>query len=206
MLRLFIIDDNEIFRAGLTEILRPEKGDFEVSGSGEPSDEVEAFCTAAAPDVLLVHASGREMDKHLQIAGRIKKKVEGTRVLVIAEFTDIDYLLKIAASGCDGYVHSGISGRSLVRIIQNLGNDVYIFDRTVIDKVLLLEDERRVVKRSELSPREQRIVEMLAEGQSNAAIGKELNLSAGTVKNLISDMLKQHRFKNRAQLVKSLFS
>jgi DNA-binding NarL/FixJ family response regulator len=60
--------------------------------------------------------------------------------------------------------------------------------------------------RVEFSPRERKMVEMLAEGKSNAVIGKELGLSTGTIKNIISDMLKRYRFKNRAQLVNTLVS
>jgi DNA-binding NarL/FixJ family response regulator len=202
-LKLFIIDDSDIFRAGLAEVLGREEGGFDLSGCGKPSDETEALCAAASPDVLVIHSSAREMDKHFEIAGRLKKSVEGMRVLVIAEFTDIDYLMKIAASGCDGYVHNGISGRSLVRVIRNLGNDIYIFDRAVIDKMIFLDDKRRA-GRTEFSPRERRIVEMLAEGENNAAIAKELNLSDGTVKNIVSDMLKRYHYKNRSQLVNAL--
>ncbi|MDR2175271.1 MAG: response regulator transcription factor [Synergistaceae bacterium] len=210
-LKLFIMDDSDIFRAGLVEILKQEELEeedraFDLCGCGEHSDEAEELCMAAAPDVLLVHASTRETDKHLQIAGRVKKRAEGTRILAIAEFSDFDYLLKIVASGCDGYVHSSIPGRSLTKILRNLGNDVCIFDRMVIEKLLLLEDERRSAGRMDFSPRERRIAEMLAEGKNNAVIGKELKLSAGTVKNLISDLLKRHHFKSRAQLVSVLLS
>ncbi|MDR1137322.1 MAG: response regulator transcription factor [Synergistaceae bacterium] len=203
-LKVFIMDDSDIFRAGLTEILRREDDDFELADGGGGPDEAEAFCLASAPNVLIVHASKRNMDRQLQAAGRIKRGAEGIRVLIVAEFADVEYLLKIAASGCDGYVHSGISGRSLVNVIRNLGNDVCIFDRAVIDKLLLLEDERRAARQVEFSPRERRIVEMMAEGKNNSAIAKELNLSGGTVKNTVSDMLKRHRFKNRAQLVNML--
>ena len=204
-LKLFVIDDSDIFRAGLCEILRAEEEDFELSGCGEPSDEVERLCMASAPNVLLLHASTGEIDKLLQRADRIRKKTEDIRILLIVEFSDIGYLLKIAASGCDGYVYSGISGRSLVKVIRKLGNDVYIFDRAIVNKLLSLEDERRTAKGAAFSPRERKIVEMLAEGKNNAAIGKELELSAGTVKNIISDMLKQYRFKNRVQLINALF-
>jgi DNA-binding NarL/FixJ family response regulator len=202
-LKLFVIDDSDIFRAGLAAVLGREEDDFDLSGCGKPSDETEALCAAASPDVLVIHSSAREMDTHFEIAGRLKGRAEGLRVLIIVEFTDIDYLMKIAASGCDGYVHSGISERALVRIIRNLGNDVYIFDRAVIDKMIFLNDKRRS-GRTEFSPRERRIVEMLAEGENNAAIAKELNLSAGTVKNIISDMLKRYRYRKRSQLVSAL--
>jgi DNA-binding NarL/FixJ family response regulator len=146
----------------------------------------------------------KEMDDHLRIIGGMKHKMDDTRILVIAEYTDVDYLLKIAVSCCDGYVHNGISKRSLARVIRNLANDVYIFDRAIINKMLLLKDERRAVKREDFSPRERKIVEMLAEGKGNAAIGKEMSLSGGTVKNIVSDMLKRHHLKNRAQLVNVL--
>ncbi|MDR2180386.1 MAG: response regulator transcription factor [Synergistaceae bacterium] len=208
-LKLFIMDDRDIFRAGLAEILRQEKEDFEVAGCGELSDETEEACIEAAPDVLVIHVSEREMENHLQIIDRIKSEAEGTRILVIVDFNDTDGLLKVAASGCDGYVHSEISGQGLMRIIQKLGNDVCIFDRTVIDKILHLEEERmdeerQAVHRQDFSPRERKIVEMLAEGKNSTTIGAELELSAGTVKNIISDMMKRHHFRKRTQLVKKL--
>jgi DNA-binding NarL/FixJ family response regulator len=205
-LKVFIMDDSDIFRTGLAQILQQEEEDFELSGCVEYSDEAEKLCIAAAPDVILVHFSTREVDTHLQIVGRIKEKMENIRVLTIAGFNDIEYLLKIAASCCDGYVHSSIPRRSLMKVIKNLGNDIYIFDRATINKMLSLEDERRSANKVKFSPREHKIVKMLAEGENNAAIGKELELSTGTIKNIITKMLKRYQFKKRAQLVNELSS
>jgi DNA-binding NarL/FixJ family response regulator len=199
------MDDSDVFRSGLAEILGQDEN-FELSGCGEYSDELEELCVAASPDILLLHALTSEADRHLEIVGRIKKKARGVRVLVISELTDIQYLFKIVASGCDGYVHGSIPGSSLKRVVRNLGEDICIFDRTIIDRLLLLEDESRADNRVEFASRERRIVEMLAEGRNNADIGKELKLSAGTVKNLISKMLRRCHLKNRAQLVNLLLS
>jgi DNA-binding NarL/FixJ family response regulator len=204
-LKLFVMDDRDIFRTGLAEILRREE-EFELAGCGEPSDEAEELCIAAAPDVLLVYVSEREIENHLQIIDRIRNEAEGVRILVIVDVSDMDYLLKIAASGCDGYVHSDISCAALIGVIRNLGNDVCIFDRTVIEKMLCLGEERQAAKWADFSPRERKIVELLAEGKNSAAIGKELELSAGTVKNIISDMMKRHHFQKRTQLVNVLSS
>ncbi|MDR1622337.1 MAG: response regulator transcription factor [Synergistaceae bacterium] len=204
-IKLFIMDDSDIFRAGLAEILRQEE-EFELSGCGEHSDEAEKLCVAVTPTVLLMHASMREADKYFQIAERIKEKAPNVRILVISEFTEVDYLLKIIASGCDGYVHGGISGRTLKRVIRNLGNDFCIFDQTVINKLLLLKDGRREGVRVEFSSRERKIIELLAEGKGNSDIGKELGLAPGTVKNIISGMLHRCCFKSKAQLVNVLFS
>jgi DNA-binding NarL/FixJ family response regulator len=137
---LFVVDDRDIFRAGLAEVLGREEEEFELSGCGKLSDETEKLCVAAAPDVLLVHVPEREAENHLLFIGRVKNAAESTRILVAAEAGDMNYLLKIAASGCDGYIHSDISETALMRVIRNLGNDVYIFDRTVIEKMLLLEE------------------------------------------------------------------
>jgi DNA-binding NarL/FixJ family response regulator len=202
-LKLFIIDDSDIFRSGLAVIFGEDEK-FELSGCCGHSDESEENCAAEAPNILLLHASAHESDERLQIVGRIKKNVQGIRVLVIAEFTDINYLLRIVASGCDGYVHASISGSSPKRVVKNLADDICIFDRTIIDKLLLLEADRNGGNRAEFSPRELRIVEMLAEGRNNAEIGKEMLLSAGTVKNIISGMLRRRHLKNRVQLIKSL--
>jgi DNA-binding NarL/FixJ family response regulator len=210
-LKVFVMDDRDIFQAGLAAILGREEEEFELSGCGKLSDETEERCLAAAPDVFLVHVPERETENYLRVIGKVKNAAEGVRILVIAETGNIRYLLKIAASGCDGYVHSGISGSALMGVIRNLGNDVYIFDRTVIEKMLRLKEEQwgeepEDPAPAEFSPRERRIVEMLGEGKSNADIGKELNLSGGTVKNIVSDMLRRRRFKNRAQLVSVLLS
>jgi DNA-binding NarL/FixJ family response regulator len=204
-IKLFIIDDSEIFRVGLAEILRQEEA-FALSGCGENSDETEKLCISAAPDVLLLHASLREVGEYLQVADRVKKKVRNVRILVISEFADVDYLLQIVASGCDGYVHANISGRSLKRVVRNLGSDLCIFDRTIIDKLLTLGDTRRGSIQVEFSSRERKVVEMLAEGKSNSDIGKELEFAPGAVKNIIARMLNRGHFKNRAQLVNELFS
>jgi DNA-binding NarL/FixJ family response regulator len=203
-LKLFVIDDRDIFRAGLAGILGREEGGFELAGCEKLSDETAERCIAAAPDVLLVYVPEQETESRLRVIDRIKDGAEGARILVIAEPGDMNYLLKIAASRCDGYVHSDISETALWGVIHNLGNDVYIFDRTVIEKMLRLEEGRQAPKWADFSTRERKIVEMLGEGKSNAAIGKELNLSAGTIKNTVSDMLKRHHFKNRAQLVSVL--
>ena len=202
-LKLFIIDDSAISRAGLAEILKQEE-EFELSGCANHSDESEKLFVSAAPDVLLLHASAREADKHLQIAGRIKEKAHNIRVLVISEFADIDYLLKVVRSGCDGYVHGAISVHDLKKVVRNLGENLCIFDRTIINKLLVLEDGGQAVV--QFSSRERTIVEMLAEGKSNSDIGKELNLAPGTVRNIISDMLNRHHFKSRFQLINVLFS
>jgi DNA-binding NarL/FixJ family response regulator len=205
-LKLFVIDDRDIFRAGLAEILGREEEEFDLAGCGKLSDATEELCISAVPDVLLVHVPARETEGMLHVIGRIKDGAEGVRIMVIADAGDVNYLLKIAASGCDGYVHSDISETALTGVIRNLGNDVYIFDRTVIEKMLRLDEEHQAPKRAEFSPRERKIVEMLGEGKSNAVIGKELNLSSGTVKNIVSDMLKRYHFRSRAQLVSELLS
>jgi DNA-binding NarL/FixJ family response regulator len=139
-LKLFVVDNADIFRAGLAGILGREEEEFELSGCGKLSDEAEKLCVAAAPDVLLVHVPEREAENHLLFIGRVKNAAESTRILVLAEGGGMSYLLKIAASGCDGYIHSDISETALTGVIRKLGSDVYIFDRTVIEKMLRTEE------------------------------------------------------------------
>jgi DNA-binding NarL/FixJ family response regulator len=206
-LKVFIMDDSDIFRAGLIQMFEQRKGDFELTGREECSNEAEILCTVVAPDVLILHTSAWETDKQLQIAGRIKEKMKNTRVLFISEFDDTEYLLGILASSCDGHVHSGISRRSFIKAIKNFGHDSYTSDQEGIKRILSLKDnERASANKLDFRPRERQIVEMLRDGKNTATIAKELELSIGTVKNAVTRMLRRYQLKNKAQLVDALLS
>jgi DNA-binding NarL/FixJ family response regulator len=206
-LKVFVMDDSDISRAGLAQIFEQEKESFELFGQEKCSDKGEKLCMAVAPDVLILHTQVRDTDKLLQIADRIKEKLENTQVLFISEFDDAAYLLKIVASSCDGYVHSSISRPSLLRAAKNIDEDLYTFDRATIKKILSLKNEPAFdskPKAPQLTPRERIIVELLKEGKDDNAIGKVLELSGGTVKNTVTNMLRRYKFKKRSQLVHEL--
>jgi DNA-binding NarL/FixJ family response regulator len=206
-LKVFIMGDFEIFRAGLAHILEQKEEDFKLCGCEQYSGKMEKRCMTAAPDVILVHAPTRDADKYIEIAGKIKKAREGTRILAISESNDIGYLLTIAVSCCDGNVHSGISKSALVKTIENLGHlgkEIHIFDRATLVKMLPVKEEPQSANQVQFSARERQIVEMLRDGKNYIAIAQELELASGTVVNFITRMLRKYQFKKKAQLVNAL--
>ncbi|MDR2527596.1 MAG: response regulator transcription factor [Synergistaceae bacterium] len=198
-IKLFVIDDSPIFRAGLIQVLKNETS-LEISGSVEYSNESIKDCVLAAPEMLLLHLSSQDAGAHAKIIGSVRKKIPDLRILVISEYTDANYLLEVVTSGCDGYVLSSISERALKKIIRKLSADVCVFDRSMLSRFLLLSKKYRN-DAMKMSPRERHIVELLANGMDNTEIADELGLAAGTIKNIISCMLQRWHFKKRTQLV-----
>jgi DNA-binding NarL/FixJ family response regulator len=211
-IKLTIIDDCVIFRTGLFLILSKNDAfkilncsDFQSSSfwverkGGLPEDDV--------PDVILAHTTVKDITYQNKTVERAKKAAPKAKVLLISEFSDMDYLVKILMSSCDGYVLRDVSEQALVRAIKNVNSEIFVFDRGVIEKFLKFPKSGGQVfgqsesLKSELSERENKVIAMVAEGMTNRTIAAELGLAAGTVKNMISDMLARFGFKKRSQLV-----
>ncbi|MDR3331577.1 MAG: response regulator transcription factor [Synergistaceae bacterium] len=208
--KIAIFDDCVIFRAGLTSVLGkiPE---FEIVCASDFNTDSAALVGSGvlgvSPDVLLAHTTTKDINEHIEIIGRLRDANASLRILIISEYSDIDYLVKIVASGCDGYVLRSVSEESLRRAISNIAADIFVFDRIVISKFFMAPALDHYIKHSqELSNRETKILDLIAEGQRNNEIAAIFNLSPGTMKNLISDMLHRYKCKNRSQLINLLRS
>jgi DNA-binding NarL/FixJ family response regulator len=193
-----IIDDSPIFRRGLFCVLG-EMVEFDIVACLESFSDVEERCL---PDVFLIHLATRKIDEQTQHIKKIRKNSPHVRILLISEYSDADYLMKVMESGCDGYVQQNVSEEVLRRVILNLNSGSCVFDRRIIDKFIdILSGDAQM---SQLSQREVAIIELIAEGRSNEEIALEIGLSTGTIKNAVSNMLQHYRFKKRAQLTSLL--
>lgn len=200
-IKLAILDDSEIFRTGLCCILS-KVDDFEITSCLDfKSEETPDF--SEVPDVVLFHAAVKDTECHAQALNKAHKAAPLAKVLLISEFADVGYLSKISLSSCDGYVLRDVSEKALVRAIRNISTEVFVFDRNVISKFLQV-NSRENRFGNELSPREFRMVRMVADGMTNGNIASELGLAPGTVKNIISGLLTRFDYRKRSQLVNLL--
>jgi DNA-binding NarL/FixJ family response regulator len=201
-LRLLIVDDHDLFRTGLRNVLE-ERGMSVAAEATSGEDAVEA-ATRLAPDVVLMDLRMPGMGG-LEATRRITAAAPRTRVLVLTvSDSDSDVIEAILAGAC-GYLVKDSSLDDLVRGIELAARGEAAISPSVATKVLdrvratTPDPEYAVLITSELSQREIEVLKLLAHGQDNIQIGRELVISPKTVKNHISSILAKLQVENRIQ-------
>ncbi len=148
-------------------------------------------------DVRLADGSGIEATREI-LAEHPK-----TRVIMLTSFADDEALFSSIMAGASGYVLKQVAGGELVRAIRAVGAGESLLDPAVTKSVLdrlrkgkhLMRDERL----ARLSPQEERILALIADGKTNKEVGEELHLAEKTVKNYVSSILSKLEVARRAE-------
>jgi DNA-binding NarL/FixJ family response regulator len=200
-LRILLVEDHELYRQGLDEMLRTE-GFLVVAQAGRGDDGV-ALALRARPDVVI-------MDLNLPGLGgaeatqRIVSQAPEVRVLVLTISTGSAELLDALLAGARGYVVKGAPLGELVRAVRAVAAGELLMSRMVADEVL--ERVRQGTPGGggpepvpELSEREREVLRLLTAGRDNVTIAGELHLSVTTVKHHVSSILGKLGVDNRIQ-------
>ncbi len=200
-LRVMLVDDHEVVRAGVKSLLQATDDIIVTAEAGsvrEAIDEAER----ARPDVVVMDvrlADGSGIEATREIRARRPK----TRVLMLTTFADDEALFASIMAGASGYVLKQVKSGDLLRAIRAVGKGESLLDPAVTSAVLdrlrkgkhLLRDE----KLARLSPQEERILSLVADGKTNKEIGDELHLAEKTVKNYVSSILSNLEVARRAE-------
>jgi DNA-binding NarL/FixJ family response regulator len=200
-LRVMLVDDHEVVRSGVRAMLDAYDDIVVTAEAGsvrEAIDEAERTRPdVVVMDVRLIDGSGIEATREIR-ARRPK-----TAVLMLTSFADDEALFASIMAGASGYVLKQIHSQELVSAIRSIGEGKSLLDPTVTNAVLdrlrkgkhLLKDE----KLARLSPQEERILSLVADGKTNREIGEELHLAEKTVKNYVSSILSKLEVARRAE-------
>jgi two-component system response regulator DevR len=200
-LRVMLVDDHEVVRSGIRAMLQATEDIVVTAEAGsvrEAIDEAErSRPDVVVMDVRLVDGSGIEATREIR-ARRPK-----TQVLMLTSFADDEALFASIMAGASGYVLKQVKSGELVRAIRTVGQGQSLLDPAVTSAVLdrlrrgkhLMRDE----KLARLSPQEERILTLVAEGRTNREIGDELHLAVKTVKNYVSSILSKLEVARRAE-------
>ena len=201
LVRVMLVDDHEVVREGLRTLLARSKG---MQVAAEASTMQEAIDTAARakPDVIVMDVrlpdgSGVEATREIRTAH------PDIKVLMLTSFADDQALFASILAGAAGYVLKQIGSEELLRAIRTVAEGGSLLDPAVTSVVLerlrsgkhLLRDERL----AKLSPQEERILQLVADGLTNKQIGEQLGLAEKTVKNYMSSVLTKLRVGRRAE-------
>jgi DNA-binding NarL/FixJ family response regulator len=198
---VLLVDDHEVVRSGVKALLQATEDIVVTAEAGSVREAIdEADRTrpdVVVMDVRLADGSGIEATRE------IRAKHPKTAVVMLTSFADDEALFASIMAGAAGYVLKQVKGGELVRAIRTVGKGESLLDPAVTSAVLerlrrgkhLLKDE----KLARLSPQEERILSLVADGKTNKEIGEELNLAEKTVKNYVSSILSKLEVARRAE-------
>ena len=198
-IRIFLMDDHELVRRGLVDLLRSEPN---ITVVGEASTAAEALrrIPGARPDVALL--DGRLPDgSGIDVCREIRSTHPEIRCLILTSFDDDEALFAAIMAGASGYLLKEVGGSSLVAGIRQVAQGRSLIDPAVTQKLLdrLRNPVREVSKLDALTPREKEILDLITDGYTNRQIGETLFLAEKTVKNYVSILLTKLGMQRRTQ-------
>jgi two-component system, NarL family, response regulator DevR len=188
-IRVFIVDDHELVRRGLTDLLTATD-DLIIVGEAATANDALHRIPAAAPDVALLDARLPD-GSGIDVCREIRSSQENVRCLILTSFDDDEALFAAVMAGASGYLLKQIGGNSLVEGIRQVAAGRSLLDPAVTEK--LLHRLRNPVEpdplAGSLTAREREILDLIADGCTNRQIGERLFLAEKTVKNYVSGLL-----------------
>jgi DNA-binding NarL/FixJ family response regulator len=198
-IRVFLLDDHEIVRRGLKELLEAE-GDIEVVGESGSAAEAIRRIPALRPDVAVL--DGRLPDgSGIDVCREIRSRMPEVAALILTSYDDDEALFAAIMAGAAGYVLKQIRGTDLVDAVRRVAAGQSLLDPAVTQQVLdrLRRGPQENDALAPLTDQERRILELIGEGMTNRQIGAEMYLAEKTVKNYVSSLLSKLGFQRRTQ-------
>ena len=197
--KVFVVDDHELVRKGLIDLIDAED-DLSVVGSAANCEEAAVNFAAvdadvAVLDVRLPDGNGIELCREL-----ISIKPE-LKVLMLTSFQDDEALLGAVLGGAVGYLIKDIKNLELLASIRKVAAGESFLDTKLISSVTnrLRENKNPASEIYELTDQEQRVLEFIGEGMTNREIAKNMFLAEKTVKNYVSSLLRKLGLERRTQ-------
>ena len=199
MIRVYLLDDHEVVRRGLRELLEVED-DIEVVGESASAGEASRRIPALRPDVMVLDArlpDGSGIDVCRDVRS-IDPSVAG---IILTSYDDDEALFSAIMAGAAGYVLKQVRGQDLVDAVRRVAAGQSLLDPAVTQQVLdrLREGPKQDKALAGLTDQERRVLELIGEGLTNRAIGERLFLAEKTVKNYVSSLLAKLGLERRTQ-------
>lgn len=198
-IRVFLMDDHEVVRRGLADLLGMES-DMEVVGeAGSKADALHRI-PAARPDVAVLDVRLPD-GSGVEVCRDIRSQMPEVRCLMLTSYADDEALFDAIMAGASGYVLKEIRGNDLVDAIRQVASGKSLLDPVATQRVLdrLRKGEQHDSRLDGLSDQERRILELIGEGMTNRQIGESMHLAEKTVKNYVSSLLAKLGMERRTQ-------
>jgi DNA-binding NarL/FixJ family response regulator len=205
-IRVLLVDDQPLVRAGLRRILRPRDG-FEIAGECDDGDEVVDAVARVEPDVVLMDMRMKRVDG-AEATRRVRALAAPPPVLVLTTFDDDETLSAALRAGASGFVLKDAPGEELVQAVRSVAADDGWLDPSVTARVLTTyrrapapagADGAAVI--GALTARELEVLRLVGRGATNTEIADELVVSEATVKSHIGHIFMKLGLRDRAAAI-----
>ena len=199
MIRVFLLDDHEVVRRGIADLLT-DAGDIEIVGESGSAQEATRRIPALRPDVAIL--DGRLPDgSGIDVCRDIRAVDPTIKGLILTSYEDDEALFAAIMAGAAGYVLKQIRGTDLVDAVRRVAAGQSLLDPAVTQRVL--ERIRNGVEQPRelrnLSDQEKKILEFIAQGLTNREIAGRMFLAEKTIKNYVSSLLAKLGLERRTQ-------
>jgi DNA-binding NarL/FixJ family response regulator len=207
MIRVLLVDDQELIRTGLRGILRPQFG-FDIVGECAHGGEVDAAAQALAPDVVLMDVRMPFVDG-VQATIKLRGRPGSPPVLALTTFDDDEALAGMLRAGASGFVLKGVPAEDLQRAVRVVAQGGAWLDPAVTARVLAIyRSVPRPAGKTQgdasldlLTSRELEVLALIGKGKTNGEIAAELFVSEGTIKTHVNHLFTKLRLRDRAAAV-----
>lgn len=204
-IKVLVVDDQQLIREGLQMILSVYE-QIEVVGTASNGQEALEQIKFFHPDVVLMDIRMPVMDG-VEATQKIKANYPEIKVIILTTFDEDEYIFQALNHGANGYLLKDVKSSEIVRGITEVWRGNTFLESKVTTKVVkaLNTLTKKELKKDdqwflELTPREQEIAKLVADGKSNKEIGQLLFITEGTVKNHLSRILSKLEVRDRTQL------
>ena len=201
VIRVFVLDDHEIVRRGVAELIGAEP-DLEVVGEASTAAEAIRRIPAAQPDVAVLDARLPD-GSGIEVCREVRAEHPEIRCLILTSYDDDDEAIFAAVlAGASGYVLKQIRAAHLLDAIRQLAAGRSLLDPDVTEALLrrIRNGTKEDPRLASLNEQERRILDLITEGLTNREIGERLFLAEKTVKNNVSVLLAKLGMQRRTQV------
>ena len=198
-IRVFLLDDHEIVRRGLRDLLE-DSGRIKVVGEAGTAVEAMSRIPPTRPDVAVLDVRLPDGDG-VSVCRDVRSRHPEIQCLMLTSFSDDEALFQAIMAGAAGYLLKQIKGPDIIDAIVRVAAGQSLLDPAVTARVLQrlrtppAEDERL----ASLTGQERKVLELIAEGLTNRQIGERIHLAEKTVKNYVSNLLTKLGMERRTQ-------
>ena len=198
ILKILIVDDHDIVRKGLAMLVSRQEDLSVVAEAGTVAEAVEK-ARESVPDVVVMDIRLPD-GSGIEACREIRDENANIKVLMLTSYSDEEAVMGSIMAGASGYLLKEIRSQEIVEAIRRVGAGQSLLDPSVTASVL--ERVRRGKEEdvlAQLTEQEHRILELIADGQTNREIAGKINLSDKTVKNYVSNILGKLEVSRRSQ-------
>ncbi|WP_020666876.1 response regulator [Amycolatopsis nigrescens] len=200
MIKVFLVDDHEVVRRGIANLLEADP-ELAVVGEAGTVSQALARVPALRPDIAVLDVRLPD-GSGIELCRELRSKLPALNCLMLTSFTDEQAMLDAILAGAGGYVIKDIRGMQLVSAVREVGSGRSLLDNRAAAALMakLRTDVENADPLEALSERERVLLNLISEGLTNRQISERMHLAEKTVKNYVSRLLAKLGMQRRAQI------